>query len=77
MKPEVFFKTRLGWMSSHPEHERRRRFWFGVLAFVPLAAVVLVGIWVALDVGRWIELLRSARTWLVGGAVRFPSPWGR
>ncbi len=67
MKPEVFFKTRLGWMSSHPEHERRRRFWFGVLAFVPLAAVVLVGIWVALDVGRWLELLRSARAWLVGG----------
>ena len=64
MTPEVFFRSVMGWMSSHPDHQKRRRRWFQGLALVPLAVIVLLGIALALDLENWLRLIRGTRFWL-------------
>jgi hypothetical protein len=73
MKPDRFLERELGWMSSHPMYQRRRRWLFQGLAFIPLGVVVLAGALLALNFEDWLRIIAQYHFWAVvtGAAISF------
>lgn len=65
MKPDEFRDSILGKWSSHPKWVRWRSWWCARLAFIPLAIIVLVGLYEARNPAHWRDMLNQAPTWLM------------
>jgi len=61
--------THLGKWSSHPYWAKSRARWYYLGAFLPVAIVVLLAVFVVINYRNWVQFLLSAPTWLLVAGV--------
>lgn len=69
MKPEEVRDSYLGFCSSHPHWQKKRRMVVQALAFLPVVLVGLFLLLVALNYKNWISVLLDLPVWLKWAAV--------
>lgn len=57
VSPQSIRDEHLGKWSSHPYWQRRRTFWMVLASTTPLLIVLVVGAFLALDIGTWLSLI--------------------